>query len=69
MVIIKVFFESVYARQQVLGIGCSHSKCPGYSGTKMTLVAQDSNIQNLVLTLALVDSEDLKNCQWFFSTL
>lgn len=66
IVIAKVFVDATSARQRVVGIDCSHSKCPLYSGFQMHLVSRDSNMKNITIAFALVPAEDGESYAWFF---
>ncbi|KAJ8558806.1 hypothetical protein ON010_g8643 [Phytophthora cinnamomi] len=67
--IVKVFGNAVAARQSVVGVDCSHSKCPSYGGMQTHLVGRDGNLRNLTLPFGLVEAEVADNYSWFFSML
>lgn len=65
-VIVKIFADAIFARQRVLGIDCSHSKCSLYSGVQIHLVGRDGNMKNTTIAFALVPAEDGDSYACFF---
>lgn len=60
-IVVPSVFCVAQVRQRVVGIDCTHSKCPSYDGVQMLLVGRDGDLQNVTLAFALVPAEDLES--------
>lgn len=54
IVIVGAFVDARLGLQPVMGINCSHTKCPWYSGVQIHLVGRNGNLRNITITFALV---------------
>ena len=68
-VVPQVLAASSWGNQRIVGIDGGHSKCTQYHGLQMLFVGRDGNFKNVIIGVALVDSETKENYIWFLECL